>query len=69
VALAPGSDTVAVSNAVRIEVARQRTINPGNILVVAVGVPVGIGVLLLVQIRLSRRRPGRHHPVGVLTVF
>jgi hypothetical protein len=62
VALAPGSDTVAVSNAVRIEVARQRTINPGNFLAVAVGVPVVIGVLLLVQIRLSRHRRGGTTP-------
>jgi uncharacterized membrane protein len=56
VALSPGSDTIATSNAVRIDVARQRTLNPGGILAVAVGVPVVIAMLLLLQIARSRRR-------------
>ena len=56
VVLEPGSTDLVTSNAVRVDVAHRRTLNPGGILAVAIGVPLLIGGLLLAQVRRSRRR-------------
>jgi hypothetical protein len=55
VALEPASTDLVTSNAVRIDVGHRRSLNPGGILAVAIGVPVLIGGLLLAQLRRSRR--------------
>lgn len=57
VALSPGVDTIAASNVLSVIVADQRTLNPGGVLPIAVGAPVLIGALLLLQMRLARRTP------------
>jgi len=56
VALSPGIDNVATSNVLQVAVTDQRTLNPGGILVVAIGAPALVGALLLLQVRLARRR-------------
>lgn len=56
VALEPGGTGLVTSNAVRVDVGHQRTLNPGGILAVAIGVPLLVGGLLLAQLRRSRRR-------------
>lgn len=55
VALSEGVSSVASSNVLAVDVADQRSLNPGGILPVAIGVPLVVGFLLLVQIRLARR--------------
>ena len=56
VALSPGIDNVATSNVLQVAVAEQRTLNPGGILLVAIGAPALVAALLLLQVRLARRR-------------
>jgi uncharacterized membrane protein len=55
VALSPGVDNIASSNVMQVTVIDQRSLNPGGILPVALGVPAVIGALLLLQMRLARR--------------
>jgi hypothetical protein len=55
VALSPGIDDAAASNVSQVAVADQRSLNPGGILLVAIGTPASVGALLLLQIRLARR--------------
>ncbi len=57
VALSAGAETLSPSNVLRVAVADQRSLNPGGILPVAIGAPVVVGGLLLLQMRLSRRVP------------
>jgi len=64
VALSPGIDNVATSNVLQVHVAEQRTLNPGGILLVAVGTPALVGALLLLQVRLARRTRDRPLPSG-----
>lgn len=63
VTLSPGADTTTVSNVLQVSVADQRSLNPGGILPVAIGAPVVVGGLLLVQLRLARRT--RKRPAGL----
>ncbi len=57
VALAAGAETLSPSNVLRVTVQDQRSLNPGGILPVAIGAPIVVGGLLLVQMRLARRSP------------
>ena len=57
VALSPGIDNSTISNIVTIEVADQRSLNPGGILPVALATPTIVGVILVFQTR--RNRVGR----------
>lgn len=57
VALSAGIDTLSPSNVLRVAVADQRSLNPGGILPVAIGAPLVVGGLLLLQMRLARRTP------------
>jgi hypothetical protein len=59
VALSPGVDNLATSNVALVVVAHQRTLDPGGILLVAIGAPALIGALLLLQLRLARRTRSR----------
>lgn len=56
VVLSPGVDTIAASNVLAVSVTDQRSLNPGGIVPVVVAIPVLIGALLAVQMRLARRR-------------
>lgn len=56
VVLAPGVDKLATSNASQIVVTGKRALNPGGILVVAIGVPSTVGALLALQVTRSRSR-------------
>lgn len=58
VALAAGADNLAPSNVVAIDVTDQRSLNPNGILPIAIATPTGVGALLVVQVRRSRRRHG-----------
>ena len=58
VALAPGVDELATSNLLQVRVTGKRALNPGGILLVAVGVPAFVGGLLVLQVARSRRRRG-----------
>jgi hypothetical protein len=55
VAISPGVHDLASSNVVQVDVAEQRSLNPGGILVAAAGTPAVVGALLLLQLRLARR--------------
>jgi hypothetical protein len=55
VAISPGVDNLASSNVAQIDVAEQRALNPGGILIAAVGTPVVVGALLLLQLRRAGR--------------
>ena len=55
VALSAGVDTIAASNVLEVQVADQRSLNPGGILPVAIAAPGIIGALLIAQLRLARR--------------
>lgn len=55
VALSSGVDTTTVSNVAQVQVADQRSLNPGGILPVALGAPAVVGALLLAQLRMARR--------------
>lgn len=55
VALAPGADTLASSNVLTIEVTDRRSLNPGGIAPVAIGIPGLVGAALLVQVTRARR--------------
>jgi hypothetical protein len=63
VALSPGVDTIASSNVLDVHVADQRSLNPGGVLPIAVGVPSIVGVLLLMQMRLARTTSSRRRPI------
>lgn len=65
VALSPGDDTLASSNVLNVTVADHRSLNPGGILPVAIGVPVLVGSLLVIQTRRVRRRPRSTRTRGV----
>jgi len=58
VAIIVGADSLAASNVVEFTVADQRSLNPGGILPVALGVPAAVGLLLLIRIRPVRRGAG-----------
>jgi hypothetical protein len=58
VALAPGVDNLATSNVLQVMVAGKRALNPGGILLVAVGLPSLVGALLVLQVARSRSRRG-----------
>ncbi len=55
VALAPGDDTIAASNVLEVNVDDHRSLNPNGILPVAIGAPVLVGGLLVLQLRFARR--------------
>lgn len=55
IALAPGSDSVAVTNTLTVTVEDQRSLNPGGILAVSIAAPLAVGSLLGVQ-QISARR-------------
>lgn len=55
VALAPGEADLSASDVLVLTVDEQRTLDPGGILPLAVGVPTLVGALLVVQIRRARR--------------
>lgn len=59
VAISPGVDQLASSNVAQVDVAEQRSLNPGGILIAAAGTPVVVGALLLLQLRLARRSRGK----------
>ena len=59
VVISPGAADLASSNVAQVHVAKQRSLNPGGILVAAAGTPAVVGTLLLLQLRLSRRRATR----------
>lgn len=56
VVLSTGSETIVASNALRIDVEDERSLNPGGILPVAIGAPVFVGGLFVWQLTASRRR-------------
>ncbi len=56
VALTPGGPDVTSSNVLTFDVTEQRSLNPEGILPVAIGGPVLIGGIWLVQARLARRQ-------------
>lgn len=62
IALSPGVDNIAASNILEVQVADQRSLNPGEILPVAIAAPTLVGLLLLAQTRLSRRDRHRTSP-------
>ena len=55
VALADGDDGLAVSNAMIVTVDDRRSLDPGGILPIAIGMPTFIGALLLVRVRSTHR--------------
>ena len=55
VVLSPGAVDLASSNVAQVDVAEQRSLDPGGILVAAAGTPAVVGALLLLQLRRSRR--------------
>jgi hypothetical protein len=55
VAISPGVDDLASSNVAQVDVADQRSLNPGGILVAAIGTPAVVGALLLLQLSRARR--------------
>lgn len=55
VVISPGVDDLASSNVAQVDVAEQRSLDPGGILAVAAGTPAVVGALLLLQLRLARR--------------
>jgi uncharacterized membrane protein len=58
VALAPGADNLATSNVLQVVVAGKRALNPGGILLVAIGMPCLVGALLALQVARTRSRRG-----------
>ncbi len=62
VALSAGSEALASSNALQVTVQDRRTLDPGGILPVALGVPLLVGALLLLQRWWARRSPGGDSP-------
>ena len=62
VALSPGVDDLASSNVAQVNVAVQRSLNPGGILAAALVTPAIVGALLLLQLRLARRPRTSHTP-------
>jgi uncharacterized membrane protein len=58
VALAPGADKLATSNVLQVVVTGKRALNPGGILLVAIGMPCLVGALLTLQVARTRRRRG-----------
>ncbi|MDH4076217.1 MAG: hypothetical protein OEW29_09800, partial [Acidimicrobiia bacterium] len=61
VALSAGVDNTTVSNIATVDVADQRSLNPGGILPVAIAAPAITGGLLALQ---TRRRHRTKHPNG-----
>jgi hypothetical protein len=59
VALSAGEEDVAVSGITTIDVTDRRSLNPGNVLAVAVTVPGLVGAVLLFRLR----RPRRNRPI------
>lgn len=57
VALSAGAETLSPSNVLSVSVQDQRSLNPGGILPVAIGAPLVVAGLLLLQMRFARRQP------------
>lgn len=55
VAISPASDAVVASNVLTVEVADQRSLDPGGILPVALGMPALVGALLLTRTLAAKR--------------
>lgn len=59
VAISPGLDDLASSDLAAVNVVSKRSLNPGGILPVAIGVPGLVALLLVAQMRHARRTTGR----------
>lgn len=59
VAISPGLDDLASSDLAAVNVVSKRSLNPGGILPVAIGVPGLVALLLVAQMRHARRTAGR----------
>ncbi len=63
VAVSDDGAELAASDVLAVDVADRRSLDPGGILPVAIGEPVLVGALLLLQVRLARRSRHRNRQV------